>query len=69
MILLEEKIIRHGTLEEKIVEFKVAFQTPFGWTPDLNEAIEICKSHDLIPAMCVVPIVIAYSKTLHEVMK
>ena len=69
MILLEQKMIRQGSLEESIIEFKAAFQTPFGWTPDLDEALEVCKSHDLSPAMCVVPVVIAWSKTLHEVMK
>ena len=69
MIILEENQIVQGNQVDTILRFEVVFQTPFGWCPTLKEATDYCKSKDLDPAMCVIPVPRAIGNFLSEVVR
>jgi hypothetical protein len=55
--------------KEPITSFQVWFQTPFGLYEELEEAIKKCEDTDLHPLTCVVPVPVAVSETLYEVLR
>lgn len=54
---------------EPITHFDVWFQTPFGLYETVEEAIKKCEDTDLLPLTCVVPVPVAVSETLYEVLR
>lgn len=66
MIDLKSQMIRQFGRDEPILRWQVVFQTPMGWFEKLSDANEACAAVDLNPQLCVVPVVMAISETLHE---
>lgn len=66
MIDLEHKMIRQQDKVEPILDWRVVFQTPVGWFEKLDDACLACSELDLDPTLCVVPVAMAISETLHE---
>lgn len=56
MISLVEQSMQMVGQSEQIDKWVVWFQTPFGITPDLSEAIARCSQNDLDPELFVTPI-------------
>lgn len=62
MINLEE-----GTLNgDPIIDWEIRWMTPFGLTPDLDEAVRVVKSYELEPNLYVWPVSIAISESERE---
>lgn len=67
MIDLKYQMIRQLGHDEPILRWQVVFQTPMGWFEKLDDANTACAAVDLSPQLCVVPVVMAISQTMHEI--
>lgn len=67
MISLKENQITLGDKSEPILRFEVWFQSPFGLLTDRVGAIEQVAAHDLEPDQVLIPVSVAVSETLYEV--
>lgn len=67
MINWIDKTIVFGGKVEPIIRTETWFKTPFGLCANLDDALEACKTADLDPMFCVVPVPVFLSETMHEV--
>ena len=66
MIDLVENNITQGNNTEQIERWEVWFITPFGLTPDCQQAVQRLQSVDLDPRTCMKAIPVAMGETLWE---
>lgn len=66
MIRLSTQMMTQGEVEARITEWRVGFQSPFGWSFDLQDAIKRCIESDLNPDICIRPVAVAISDVMEE---
>jgi hypothetical protein len=69
VILYRDGRVTRGEYSERIERWEVWFQTPFGLTPKLHEAVEACVKGDFDPELMVVPVPVAMTQASYEVAK
>lgn len=66
MIDYENKEVVINGIRGLIEKWEVQFSTPFGICKTLDEAIEVCKKNDLLPALCIRPIPLVHGAGSYE---
>ena len=68
MIHFEDRMVDFGhTRPKPIVAWAVWFETPFGLCSTLDLAVERCKSCDIDPELCIIPVAVAQTQDSYEV--
>ena len=66
IMIVDNTIIQDGVIDP-IKRWEVWYMTPMGITPSLDEAREMCTTHDLNPETCIIPRCVAIGALLYEV--
>jgi len=66
MIVFDGNKILLGNIDERITQWEVWFNTPWGLFKSIHEAVEFCKNNEVDPEMAIVPCPVAITNSIYE---